>query len=61
MSDFKGGNLMYKVYVKYKKTDNSIVCSSYYTHAMSYEDACAIENIIRKQLNVVYTEVVKDF
>ena len=52
---------MYKVFVKYKKTDDSIVCSSYYTHAMSYDDACEIENIVRKQSNVVYTEVVKDF
>ena len=51
---------MYKVYVKYKK-DNSIVCNAYYTHAMIYEDACMIENIIRKQANVVYTEIVKDF
>ena len=51
---------MYKVFVKYKKENFSIICSSYYTHTMSYEDACAIESIIRKQSNVVYTEIVKE-
>lgn len=52
---------MYKLYVKYKKTNDSVVCSSYYTHAMSYDDVCEIEEIVRKQKNVVYTEIVKDF
>lgn len=51
---------MYRLFVKYKK-ESSIVCGSYYTHAMSYDDACEIEEIIRKHKNVVYTEVVKDF
>ena len=51
---------MYKLFVKYKKEKSSIVCSSYYTHPMSYESACVLEDIIKKQKNVLYTEIVKE-